>query len=155
MPTCPFCRIAAGELDAVILYQDAEVVAFLDIGPIRAGHTQIIPRRHVATFELLPPELAARMLHLGQQLAQRLKAVYGVERVAFLFTGGDVPHAHAHVVPMHETTDITSARYLVGPEAPQWGSEHLLADRDELLRVRQALAFAPGGSTPRIDPPAS
>jgi hypothetical protein len=39
-----------------------------------------------------------------------MKALYGVPRVAFLFTGGD--HAHAHVVPMHEKTDITSQRYI-------------------------------------------
>jgi histidine triad (HIT) family protein len=142
MPTCLFCRIAAGELDAVMLYEDSEVVAFLDIAPIRPGHTQIVPRQHFATFEELPAPLAARILHLGQRLAQRLKTVYGVERVAFLFTGGDVPHAHAHVVPMHEKTDITSARYFVSPEAPEGGSAHLHADRALLLDVREALAFA-------------
>ena len=151
---CSFCRIAAGELDAVVLYEDAEVVAFLDVGPIRPGHAQIIPRRHVPTFEELPPALAARILHLGQQLARRLKRVYHVERVAFLFTGGDVPHAHAHVVPMHERTDITSARYLVGPGEPQWGSAHLQVDRAALLQVRDALAFVPDGAGPGPAPSA-
>ena len=41
-----------------------------------------------------------------------MKALYGVPRVAFLFSGGDHAHAHAHVVPMHEKTDITSRRYI-------------------------------------------
>jgi histidine triad (HIT) family protein len=41
-----------------------------------------------------------------------MKRTYGVERVAFLFAGDDIPHAHAHVVPMHEKTDITSRRYI-------------------------------------------
>ena len=153
--TCPFCRIGAGELEAVVLYADEEVVAFLDIGPIRPGHTQIIPRQHVATFEELPEALAARILHIGQRLARRLKAVYGVERVAFLFTGGDVPHAHAHVVPMHEKADITSARYLVGPSEPRWGSAHLHTDRAALLRVREDIAFAPAGARASIASPAS
>lgn len=153
--TCPFCRIAARELDAVVLYEDAEVVAFLDIGPIRPGHTQIIPRQHVPTFEELPAAIAARILYVGQALARRLKAVYRVERVAFLFTGGDVPHAHAHVVPMHEKTDITSARYLVGPAHPEWGSAHLHADRDTLLQVREALAFAPQSIESVSDSPAT
>lgn len=143
MPTCLFCRITAGELDAVIIYEDAELVAFLDIAPIRPGHTQIVPRQHFDTFDELPAPLAARIMHLGQRLAKRLKVVYGVERVAFLFTGGDVPHAHAHVVPMHEKTDITSARYFVGPEAPPTGSDHLRVDRTSLLTVREAIAVDP------------
>ncbi|HEX7051213.1 MAG TPA: HIT family protein [Longimicrobiales bacterium] len=147
--TCPFCRIAAGETDAVVLYEDGDIVAFLDIAPIRPGHTQIVPRRHVETFEQLPPELAARMMMLAQQLARRMKAVYGVERVAFLFTGGDVPHAHAHVVPMHAKTDITSARYVVEPAELSLSSEHLLVDRAMLLRVREELAFSVASTRPQ------
>ncbi|MER9200737.1 hypothetical protein NKJ28_23470 [Mesorhizobium sp. M0145] len=49
---------------------------------------------------------------LGQKIARAQKRLYGVERVAFLFAGGDVPHAHDHVVPMVENTDITSRRYI-------------------------------------------
>jgi histidine triad (HIT) family protein len=41
-----------------------------------------------------------------------MKALYSLPRVAFLFSGGDHAHAHAHVVPMHEKTDITSRRYI-------------------------------------------
>jgi histidine triad (HIT) family protein len=141
--TCPFCGIAAGEVEAVVLHEDDELVAFLDIAPIRPGHTQIIPRRHVTTFELLPPALAHRIVELGQQLAARMKEVYGVERVAFLFTGGDVPHVHAHVVPMHEKTDITSLRYVTSPAELAWGTAHLATDRATLLRVRDELAFHP------------
>ena len=146
MDQCVFCRIATGALPAVILHQDAELVAFLDLGPIRPGHTQIIPRVHVPTFELLPAPLAAKIVELGQQLAQRMKKVYGVDRVAFLFTGGDVAHVHAHVVPMQQKTDITSARYIVAPSNITWGSDHLLVDQAALATERERLAFSPSGS---------
>jgi histidine triad (HIT) family protein len=66
----------------------------------------------VAKFEDLPEAIASRIIHLGQGLSRVMKALYGVPRVAFLFTGGDHAHAHAHVVPMHEKTDITSRRYI-------------------------------------------
>ncbi len=141
MPDCLFCRIASRDVEAVILHEDEELVAFLDIGPIRPGHTQVIPKAHVETFELLPGPLAAQMLDLGQQLARRMKAVFGVERVAFLFTGGDVAHAHAHVVPLHQKTDITSSRYIVAPSEVTWGSAHLITDAAALQRVRAQLAF--------------
>jgi histidine triad (HIT) family protein len=141
MSDCIFCGIANGWIPAVKLHEDEDVVAFLDLGPIRPGHTQIISRMHVATFELLPEPMAARILGVGQQLARRMKEVYGVERVAFLFTGGDVAHVHAHVVPMVEKTDITSARYIVSSGEIHWSSDHLLVGADVLQAVRDELAF--------------
>jgi len=140
---CPFCDIAADPRRAVTLYEDENVVAFLDRGAIRPGHTQIISRDHIPTFEMLPAALLLRIGALGQQLAQRMKTVYGVERVAFLFTGGDVAHVHAHVVPLHAKTDITSARYITAPDAVSWGSAHLRQDREALLVERDRLAFIP------------
>lgn len=113
---CYFCRIAAGSAPAHILHRDDAIVAFLDPWPIRPGHIQIVPREHFAYFDELPGPLAGRIVEAGQGFAKALKAIYGVERVAFLFTGGDIPHAHAHVVPMHEKTDITSRRYIAERE---------------------------------------
>jgi len=109
---CLFCAIAAGEAAAHIVHQDERLIAFLDIAPIRPGHLQIVPHAHHPTFEALPPDLAAAVLHLGQRLAAVQRRLYGVERVGFLFTGGDIPHAHAHLVPMVRGDDITSRRYI-------------------------------------------
>ena len=109
---CLFCRIASGEIEAHEVYRDERIVAFLDIGPIRDGHVQIVPVEHFDTFESLPPDLSADIIHLGQRLARVQKLIYAVSRVAFMFTGGDIPHAHAHVIPLVEKTDITSRRYI-------------------------------------------
>ncbi len=109
--TCPLCDIAAQGHDQEI-WGDDHVLAFLDWGPIRPGHTQIITRAHHATFETTPPDLAARILALGQRIARAQKRLYGVDRVAFLFSGGDIAHTHAHIVPMVEKTDITSRQYI-------------------------------------------
>lgn len=108
---------------------------------MRPGHTVIVPKVHVETFEKLPEHLAGRILGLGQQLARRMKELYRVERVAFFFTGTDIAHAHAHVVPIHEKMDVTSARYIASPKDIVWSSEHLRADAEALGRVRDELAF--------------
>jgi histidine triad (HIT) family protein len=113
---CLFCRIARGEIPAHEVYRNDRLVAFLDIGPIREGHVQIIPRDHYETFDELPAEIGAEIMALGQRFAKIQKQLYGVKRVAFMFTGGDVSHAHAHVVPLVEKTDITSRRYIVEPK---------------------------------------
>ncbi len=123
------------------MHEDGELIAFLDIAPIRPGHTVIVPKAHHATFEVLPQTLANRILGLGQQLARRMKEVYKVERVAFFFTGTDVAHAHAHVVAMREKMDVTSQRYIVSPGDPKWSSAQLRMDADALKRVRDELAF--------------
>ena len=113
---CLFCRIARREVPAHIIYEDDYLVAFLDTGPIRPGHVQIIPRDHYPTFDDLTAELASRIIILGQRLARILKENNQVSRAAFLFTGGDIAHAHAHVLPMVAPTDITSRRYITEEE---------------------------------------
>lgn len=109
---CLFCKIGRSEVKAHEIYRNDRIVAFLDIEPIRPGHVQIIPINHYEYFENLPAELAKDIMSLGQSIARCQKTIFGVERVAFLYTGGDIRHAHAHLVPMVENTDITSARYI-------------------------------------------
>ena len=80
---------------------------------------------------------------LGQRLAKAQKRIYGVQRVAFMFTGGDIAHAHAHIVPLVEKTDITSRRYIVEPELT---FRALPRASDEALReTAAALASHLGG----------
>jgi histidine triad (HIT) family protein len=63
-------------------------------------------------FEDLPPELVAHITKVGQQIASILKRPFNAPRAGFLFTGGDTAHAHAHVVPLHSSIDITSTSYI-------------------------------------------
>ncbi|WP_173510097.1 HIT family protein [Sinorhizobium psoraleae] len=109
---CPFCEMAQGRIRPSTIFESDRLLAFLDIYPIRRGHVQIIPRDHFIHFGDLPGDLAGEITALGQKIARAQKRIYRVERVAFLFTGGDIPHVHAHVVPMVEKTDITSRRYI-------------------------------------------
>ena len=139
MTECPFCKIADKSIRAAVLWEDADLLVFLDRCSIREGHSQVITKRHYETFDKMPAELAGRMVKVGQLLARRLKTIYGVERVAFLFTGGDVPHVHAHVVPMHEKTDITSARYITNVDVVQFGSDHLMNGPEVLESVRNKI----------------
>lgn len=110
--SCLFCAIAAGRVPSHRVAESDDLVAFLDIAPIRPGHVQIVPRDHHAYFEDLPADIAAQIMHLGQDLARAMKRIYAVPRVAFMFTGGDFAHAHAHLVPMLRSDDVTSRRYI-------------------------------------------
>ena len=139
MDECIFCQIANKSVESVILWEDEDLLVFLDRCSVREGHSQIITKQHYDTFEQTPEELASKIIVVGQRIARKMKAVYGIDRVAFLFTGGDVSHVHAHVIPMHEKTDITSARYITNVEAAHFGSEHLMKDKATLELVRPKL----------------
>lgn len=135
---CPFCKIAQKHYHVHEVYRDDKIMAFLDNHPIRLGHVQIIPLEHYPYFDDLPPVIAAQIMHLGQRLAKIQKQIYSVGRVAFLCTGGDIPHAHAHLVPMHEKTDITSRLYIAEKDltfrsTPQANNEDLSRTAKELV----------------------
>jgi histidine triad (HIT) family protein len=137
---CLLCRISQREVAAHIIYEDERVLAFLDRGPIRPGHTQIMPRAHFPYFDDAPAELLAAIVTVGQKLARAMKQTLRVPRVAFLFTGGDIAHVHAHAVPIHEETDITSRRYIVEDNVtfrglPSPGDRELARTASDLRRA--------------------
>lgn len=142
MSDCLFCRIVAGGIPAHKVHEDAHTLAFLDLHPIRPGHVLVIPKAHHVWFEDMPPAEAAAVMASAQRVAKALKRVRGVERVAMFFTGIHVPHAHAHLVPMHHVHDVTSSVYLAdGPDSyalpPQLPAE-------EMARIAEELSAALG-----------
>ena len=142
--SCIFCRIAAGEIPSTRIYEDDRIVAFLDIRPIREGHVLILPKQHHDFFEVMPQDLAAHILATGQKIARAMKKIYGVARVGFMFTGTDVAHAHAHVVPMVEATDLTSRRYIAEEKLTFRPTE--MVSPDELKQVAGKLRAALEGA---------
>lgn len=120
-----------------VVHEDQHVLAFLDIHPIRPGHVLIIPKQHFAYFEDMPADIAASVLGLGQRLARVMKRIYRLPQVGFLFAGSDIAHVHAHIVPMHEKTDLTSRQYIIEQEltfreAPRASNDALSATAVEL-----------------------
>lgn len=142
--SCTFCDIAKGRHATAIVHETRHLLVFADHAPIRPGHLQIIPRAHFTCFDDLPPRLAGQIMRLGQVLARVLKAEYGVARVGFVFTGHDIAHAHAHLVPLVACDDITSRRYFANAEVdyvgrPREPVSQLNATADALRRRFEVL----------------
>ncbi len=102
MDGCLFCAIAAGESEASIVWQDDDLVAFLDIRPLFKGHTLLAPRRHVDTLLDLPAGLRDPFLAAAQRLAGAMVTGLGAQG-SFVAMNNvvsqSVPHLHCHVVP--------------------------------------------------------
>jgi len=99
---CTFCQIAAGELDAHLVYEDDDFVAFLDFRPLFHGHTLLIPRAHHETLTDLPGDLLGPFFSVAQRLAAAVPAVMeatGTFVAMNNIVSQSVPHLHVHIVP--------------------------------------------------------
>lgn len=101
-----FSRIASGEIPSYKVAEDARHYAFLDINPIAAGHTLVIPRREVDYIFDLEPEELAELMKFAQKVAKGVKAATGCARVGIAVIGMEVPHAHIHLVPLNSEGDL-------------------------------------------------
>lgn len=101
-----FSKIAAGEIPSYKCAEDAHFYAFLDINPLKEGHTLVIPRREVDyIFDMEDEELAAFQM-FAKKVAKAIKSAYPCKKVAQVVLGLEVPHAHIHLIPMDNEGDV-------------------------------------------------
>jgi histidine triad (HIT) family protein len=134
---CPFCYINDHPEVAIMLHADAELMAFMDINPIRPGHVLIVSRAHEPEFFNLPESVLINIMALARRIAAIQKELFKPLRVGALVAGGDVPHAHFHLVPMLDNEDVTSKRSLDGLAVRVPAEELVL--RAEAIRARLAV----------------
>lgn len=122
MPDCVFCKIVAGSIPAQKVYEDAQLLAFMDIGPVRPGHTLLIPKVHHERFTDLSADLAAELGRLLPRLARAVVEAAGADGFNLFQTNGAcsgqvVPHVHIHIIPRHNG-DGYSFHWRAGKYAP-------------------------------------
>lgn len=105
---CIFCKIIAGEIPSTRVYEDAHVLAFMDIGPVIKGHTLVIPKQHVDPITAVPPDVLNRVMAVVQKIAKAQMNGLRADGVNILQANGAaagqvVPHLHFHVVPRFKT----------------------------------------------------
>jgi histidine triad (HIT) family protein len=101
---CVFCKIAAGEIPAKILYRDDEVFAFPDINPLTPVHILVLPVKHIGSLaDLSDAEmpLVGKMVRVANQLAREqgiFKSGYRLTINSGADAGQLVPHLHIHLM---------------------------------------------------------
>ena len=104
-----FARIIRNELPAIRVYEDDQVVAFMDIMPQAEGHTLVIPKTPAVTLLDLAPEAAAYTIQVVQKIAQAMEKALDIKGVVLMQLSGaaagqTVPHVHFQLIPtsVHE-----------------------------------------------------
>jgi histidine triad (HIT) family protein len=101
---CIFCKIVAGEIPSAKVYEDTDVLAFMDIGPVVKGHTLVIPKQHFDPITATPEPVLAKLLAVVKKIAQAQMNGLQAEGVNVMQMNGAaagqvVPHIHFHVIP--------------------------------------------------------
>ncbi len=105
MKDCIFCKIVNKELPGIILYEDDDVLSFMDIQPINPGHLLIIPKKHAELISDVDDAVIAKMSVVAKKLNTAIrKSGLKAEGVNFFLADGEaagqeVFHVHLHVFP--------------------------------------------------------
>lgn len=108
---CVFCRIVKGEIPASVVYQNIQVMAFLDINPVSPGHLLLIPKEHYDQIQNVPADVCGQLLSCIPALGQALLDITGASGFNVLINNGReagqlVPHVHAHLIPRRPMDDL-------------------------------------------------
>lgn len=108
MESCIFCKIVKGKIPCHKVWENENYLAFLDIIPIKSGHTLVIPKSHKPyVFDMEDSELA-EFLSASKKVAKLLEKAFkpGTGKIGVVVYGLDVDHAHIHLVPLDKTGDL-------------------------------------------------
>ena len=137
MSDCVFCKIAGGEIPSCRVYEDDTKLAFLDIAPIRPGHTLLVPKKHFEWISHMSAAEAGDLLSALPGLAAAIVEATGVEGYNVFQTNGAcsgqvVPHVHFHIIP-RQAGDGAGFRWNPGSYA-----------QDEMQAMRERILAAMG-----------
>ncbi|MBI2551941.1 HIT family protein [Candidatus Uhrbacteria bacterium] len=104
MRDCIFCKIISGELPSAKVYENDAVVAFLDIHPVRPGHTLVVPKIHCENLMDCNPEALSAMMEAAQKVARAVVSGTGAEGFNLGVNNGAAAgqvifHLHLHIIP--------------------------------------------------------
>ena len=105
-----FTRIIQGEIPGNFVYRDEICVALLTIEPISAGHTLVIPIDQVDEWWKLSNMTLTHLMSVAKRVSTALVDAYNCQRVGVMIAGFEVPHAHLHLMPANNMSDLDISR---------------------------------------------
>ena len=127
-----FARILRGESPAIKIYEDDQVLAFMDIMPQADGHALVIPKIPAVTLLDLPADAAAYTIQIVQKIARAIESALDVKGIVLMQLSGEaagqtVPHVHFHLIP--------SSIHHLGRHAAQMGDQEKIKALAEKIKA--------------------
>ena len=113
-----FTRIINGEIPCYRVAENDRYIAFLDVRPLKAGHTLVVPKKEVDYIFDMDDEALSGMIICAGKVARAMKEVIECNRIGVAVIGLEVPHAHIHLIPISREGDMlfTNPRVSLSPE---------------------------------------
>jgi len=115
--TTIFAKIIRGEIPSHKIMEDDRFLAFLDVRPIKPGHTLVIPKKEIDYFFDLDDQMLGDLMVFAKKVARLLRQAVPCRRIGVMVAGLEVPHAHVHLIPMTSIADLNFAH--ATPADPQ------------------------------------
>ena len=101
-----FSKIVRNEIPSYKVYENENFLAFLDINPLKKGHTLVIPKIEVDYIFDLKSKEYQELWNFAKLVAKGMKRVIKCKRISIVVMGLEVPHAHIHLIPLDSMQDI-------------------------------------------------
>ncbi len=101
-----FTKIINGEIPSYKIAEDENYLAFLDVFPLKKGHTLIVPKKEVDYLFDLDAETYLGLMDFSKKLATAIKHAFPCNRIGMTVIGLEVPHAHIHLIPINTMHDM-------------------------------------------------
>jgi histidine triad (HIT) family protein len=123
-----FSKIIAGEIPSYKIAENDHFFAFLDIFPLREGHTLVVPKTETDKFFDLGNEYLSEMLVFAKPIAHAIERSFPCNRCGLTVVGLEVPHAHLHLIPINSAGDLnfTGKKIKVTPEQLKTAQEKII-----------------------------
>ena len=123
-----FSKIVAGEIPCYKVAENDLFFAFLDIQPLKPGHTLVIPKTEINYIFDIDDALLGQMMVFAKKVAHGIQAVVPCERIGVSVIGLEVPHAHIHLIPIESVADINFSK------------AKMQLDKDEMVRLASQIS---------------
>ena len=110
-----FLKIISGEIPAHKVAETEDFLAFLDINPLVMGHVLVIPKKEIDYIFDMDDELYADLTLFAKKVAKAVKIAFPCKKVGVAVIGLEVPHAHIHLIPMNNVSDMNFAKEKLKP----------------------------------------
>ena len=102
-----FTKIIKKEISSYTVYEDSDVIAFLDINPVKMGHTLVVPKKQIDYIFDLDNDDYNKLWTTTKKIANGLRKSVVCRRVGISVVGFEVPHCHIHLIPINTISDMS------------------------------------------------
>jgi len=124
-----FSKIIKGDIPGYKIAEDKNFFAFLDVFPLREGHTLVVPKTEVDNLFDLDEEYLSKLLVFARPIAKAIEKAFPCNRCGISVIGLEIPHAHVHLIPINNANDLNFTQH-----KPKASEEKLKEAQQKILK---------------------